>query len=98
MLTPENFPHIHKVLTENGYLESKKSEWSIKIEVYDFPYIVPHWYDCGTKERAKIALKSLLNKTKVYSVTVFSPHRNPVSFHGYKFTECDERTWKYYYG
>lgn len=97
MTTPDKFSHIHKVLTENGYPESHESSWYIKIEVYECPCIVPHWYDCQTKERAKVAVKSLLNKTDVYTVTVYSPHRNPVSFHGYKYTEFDERTWRYYF-
>lgn len=93
----KNFEHVHNVLVNSGYPESNKSDWYIKIEDYQSPLIVPHWYDCHTKERAKIAVKSLLNKTDAYSVTVYSPHRNPISFHGYKFTDMHEREWQYYY-
>ena len=97
MTTPDKFPHIHKVLTENGYPESRESAWYICIEVYERPCIVRHWYDCQTKERAKIAVKSLLNKTDVYTVAVYNPHTNPIRFHGNKYTEFDERTWRYYF-
>lgn len=90
------FAHIHKVLTENDYPESHDSKWFIKIEDYQSPRIIPHWYDCYTKERAKVAVKSILNKTSIYSVTVYSPNRNPVSFHG-KFGKMAEYEWRYYF-
>lgn len=93
----KNFTHIHNVLINSGYPESHNSEWYIKIEDYQGCQIIPHWYDCYTKERAKIAVKSLLNKTDVYTVTVYSPMRNPLSFHGYKFTDRDEHEWRYFF-
>lgn len=93
----KKFEHIHSVLINSGYPESHNSEWYIKIEDYQYPMIIPHWYDCFTKERAKIAVKSLLNKTDVYSVTVYSPFRNPLSFHGNKFNKSDEHEWRYYF-
>lgn len=94
-----DFAHIHQVLTDAGYPESRNTEWFIKIDDYESqrPLIISHWYDCGTKERAKIAVKSLLNKTDVYDVTVYSPRRNAISFHGYKFTASHEHQWAYYY-
>lgn len=92
----KDFSHIHKVLTENGYPESHNSEWVICIEEYKAPQIIRHWYDCGTKAKAKIAVKSLLNLTDVYEVKVHSPHRNVISFHG-KFNELSEHEWNYYF-
>jgi hypothetical protein len=93
----KNFNHIHQVLTESGYPESNNSEWFIQIhDETNLPLMIPHWYDCKTKARAKVAVKSLLNKTDVYTVTVYSPCRNPVSFHG-RFNELNEREWNYYY-
>lgn len=92
----KDFAHIRQVLTENGYPETHDSEWYIKIEDHQENLIVPHWFDCQTKYRAKIAVKSLLNRTDVYTVTVYSPDRNPVSFHG-KFTELSEHEWNYYF-
>lgn len=93
----KNFQHIHNVLVNCGYPESHESKWFIQIEERDGCMIIPHWYDCGTKERAKKAAKSLLNKTDVYEVVVFSPDRNPVTFYG-NFKEYSERIWRYYYG
>ena len=72
------FSHICKILNECGYPKVPNSsglEWFIKIETYDSPCITPHYFDCQTQKRAKTAVKSLLNKTNVYSVTVF--HQMP---------------------
>lgn len=96
-----SFEHIHSVLVSNGYLEVSNNrrniEWYIRIDYYDRPRIIGHWYDCSTMERAKVAVKSLLNKTDIYTVVVYSPNRVPVSFSGHKFTKAHEREWKYYY-
>ena len=93
----KNFNHIHQILTESGYPESHDSEWFIQIHDEDnLPLMIPHWYDCQTKARAKVAVKSLLNKTDVYTVTVYSPNKNPISFHN-KFTALSEHEWNYYY-
>lgn len=92
----ENFKHIHQILTESGYPESHDSDWSIRIDDFQRPLIVPHWYDCHTKYRAKVAVKSLLNKTDIYSVTVYSPIRNPITFYG-RFNELSEHEWRYYF-
>lgn len=93
-----DFVHIHQVLTDAGYPESHNSEWFIGISDYVSrrPLIITHYYDCHTKERARIAVKSLLNKTKVYEVVVFSPHHAPIAFHGYKFSASHEREWDHY--
>lgn len=70
----QNFDHIRKVLLENGYPEIPSSaghEWFIQIETCEGSRIYRHNFDCQTNARAKIAAKSLLNKTDVYEVTVF---------------------------
>lgn len=92
----KDFNHIHQVLVDSGYPESHTSDWFIKIEDYQDNLIIPHWYDCHTKARTKVAVKSLLNKTDVYTVTVYSPSRNPISFHS-KFTALSEHEWNYYF-
>lgn len=92
----KDFKHIHNVLIDSGYPETHDSEWYIKIEDHQDNRIIPHWYDCYTKERAKVAVKSLLNKTDVYKVVVYSPHRNPVSFIA-GFNAASEYEWNYYY-
>ena len=92
----ENFRHIHQILLENGYPESHDSDWYIQIEVFQRPLIIPHWYDCHTKYRAKVAVRSLLNKTDVYSVTVFNPITGPISFYR-RFNERAEHEWSYYF-
>ena len=95
----KNFEHIHQVLIDAGYPETHETEWYIQIKDYESqrPLIISHWYDCGTKERAKIAVKSLLNRAGVYEVTVFSPLANPISFYGGRFNGSSERTWAYYF-
>ena len=92
----KNFPRIHQILIDSGYPESHASDWYIKIDKYQGNLIVPHYYDCLTRERAKIAVKSLLNRTDVYEVTVYSPYRNPISFYG-RFNELSEYEWNYYF-
>lgn len=92
----KDFNHIHQVLIDSGYPESHTSEWFIKIEEYQDNLIIPHWYDCYTEARAKVAVRSLLNKTDVYTVTVYSPHRNPISFHN-KFNDMKEHEWNWYF-
>lgn len=89
-----DFNHIHQVLVDSGYPESHDSEWFIKIYEYNGNRMTPHWYDCRTKERAKVAVKSLLNKTDIYEVTVFNPVTKATSFHG-KFTTHSEHEWNY---
>lgn len=91
----KDFAHIRQVLTENGFPESTNSDWFIKIEEYQNNLIIPHYFDCQTKARAKAAVKSLLNKTDVYSVTVRHGSQ-AVSFHG-KFTDLSEHEWNYYF-
>lgn len=92
-----NFTHIRQVLSDAGYPESHDSEWFIQIhDETSLPLMIPHWFDCHTKARAKNAVKSLLNKTDVYSVTVYSPIANPISFHG-RFSELSDHEWNYYF-
>lgn len=91
----KDFTHIHQVLTENGYPESSNSDWIIKIEDFHDSLIIPHYYDCFTKSRAKTAVKSLLNATDIYSVTVHHG-KQAVSFH-HKFTDLSEHEWNYYF-
>lgn len=98
----KDFAHIQKVLTENGYPETHDSEWYIKIEDHQENRIIPHWFDCQTKDRAKIAVKSLLNKTDVYKVVVHhgrpeNRFRQAISFIG-NFNALSEHEWKYYFG
>lgn len=90
-----DFAHIHQVLTENGYPEASKSDWVIRIEDHQAPRIIPHYYDCHTKARAKNAVKSLLNATDIYTVVVHHG-RQAISFHS-KFTELSEHEWNYYF-
>ena len=91
-----SFNHIHQVLIDAGYPESCDSAWYIKIYDYQDNLMIPHWYACYTKERAKTAVKSLLNKTDIYQVTVYSPICNPISFHT-GFGERAEHEWNYYF-
>jgi hypothetical protein len=58
--------------------------------------MIPHWYDCHNKDRAKVAVRSLLNKTDVYEVTVYSPIANPISFPA-GFGATAEHKWNYYF-
>ena len=100
----QNFEHIRKVLTEFGYPEIPNSngyEWFLKIETYDGYRIIPHYFDCQTNARAKIAAKSLLNKTDVYKVTVF--HQMPdgkldraISYHA-GWTKSTEYEWEWHW-
>lgn len=92
----KGFASIHQILVKSGYPESHNSEWHIRIDEYKDNLIVGHYYDCGTRERAKAAVKALLNNTDVYSVVVYSPRRNPISFHA-GFGEQAEHEWRYYF-
>lgn len=92
-----SFQHIHEVLTNNGYPESNTGRWRIQIEERRDGKIIPHWYDCTTRARAKAAVRSLLNHTDLFEVVVYSPICNPITFSG-RYTELSEREWKYYFG
>lgn len=94
-----NFNHIREVLTNNGYPESSDSDWFIRIEEYDHPRIIPHFFACGTEDRAKRAVRSLLNSGVTYTVVVFNcPRlgRQGVSFH-HRFSALSDREWARYF-
>lgn len=97
----KDFNHIHNVLTASGYPESSNSDWYICILEYQDNRIFSHYYDCFTKERAKAALKSLLNKTDVYKVVVHhgrpeNRYRQAITFIG-KYDDMSEHEWNYYF-
>lgn len=98
MFTKKEFEHVRNVLAECGYPEMKRrtdEQWYIQIEVYDCPRIYPHWFNCENEKKAYAAVTSLLNKTNVYEVTVFSPNRNPTTFRGSSIQR--EWNWTYHF-
>ena len=92
----KGFDSIHQYLVKSGYPESHDSEWFIRIDEYKDNLIVGHYYDCVTRERAKAAAKVLLNNTDIYSVVVYNPICQPISFHN-RFNKLTEHEWRYYF-
>jgi hypothetical protein len=93
----KNFADIHNALISNGFPECSDGEWLIKLEDYSQqPLIVPHWYDAHTKAQTKELVKTLLNMTDNYDVTVYHGKQR-ISFHG-SFNELSEHEWNYYFG